>query len=94
MAWLASATSLKSDLELASLLIIDTHDAIRTTSGERGTIWFVVYSEQLIQFIMDGVQEFAACSVPVLERSIGVHGNQHVLSYSWCGEWSPSIAQY
>ena len=55
MSGLSSATALQGNLKFSCLLIINSHDAIGTTSCELSSIWLVVDSEELIQLIVNGV---------------------------------------
>jgi hypothetical protein len=72
VAWLSSTTALQGDIELARLLVVDSHYAIGATRCKLGPIGLVVNSEQLIELVMDRMQELSTGSVPVLEGAVSV----------------------
>lgn len=90
VAGLASATTLESDFELPCLLIVHTHYAVGAARRELCPIWLVVDSEELIQLVIDGVQEFPRGRVPVLQGTVSTHGDQHVLGHTWRCLGTPS----
>lgn len=89
MARLAGATTLQRELKFSRLLIIDSHNTIRATSCKLGSIWLVVDSEELVELIVNGVEEFATGSVPVLQAAVGVDRDEHVLCHTWSNKWAP-----
>jgi hypothetical protein len=83
VAWLSSTTTLECQPQLSGLLIVDPHDTVGSASRELGTIRLVVYSEELVELVVDGVEQFATCGVPVLQAAICVNGDEHVLGNAW-----------
>ena len=56
---LTGSTTFESHLQLPSLFIVHSDDAVGTTCGELSTIRFIVDSEELVELVVDGVKEFA-----------------------------------
>ena len=87
---LTSTTTLQSDLYLPCLLIVHAHYAVGATRRELSAIWLVVDSEELVELVVDGVEEFPRGRVPVLEGTVSTHGDQHVLGHTWSCLGTPS----
>jgi len=90
MPWLSSTSSLEVSDQRSGLLIIDPDNAIRSCCRELGSIFVIINSEQLVQFIINGMEQLATGGVPVLESSIRIYSDDYVFGDGVAGSWSPS----
>ena len=90
MSWLSSTSSLEVSDQCSSLLIIDPDNAIRSRCRKLGSIFVIINSKQLVQFIINGMKQFAARGVPMLESSVRIDSDDYVFGDGVAGSWSPS----
>ena len=53
-------------------------------------MFVIIYSKQLVQLIINGMEQLATGSVPMLECSVGIYSDDHILGNGVTGSWSPS----
>jgi len=89
-----SATALVQNFELAGLLVVHTDQTVRITGGEVSTVVVVVTADGLdreaVGYFLDLVQQATGGGVPVLDDSITVGSQDHVLGDTRSREGSPS----
>ena len=81
MSWLSGTASFEAHFELASLLVVHSHDGVGSSGSEHRSVWVVVNCQELVQLIVNRMQQLTRSGVPVLQGSVGVHRNDHVLGH-------------
>jgi hypothetical protein len=76
---------------LTSLFVINSDVIIGAASQEFMTIGFIITGEKLIILVVNFIQSLSACSVPMIQTSISISGNNNVLSDTRCIKRSPPI---
>ena len=90
MSWLSCTTTFKFNNKGSCLFIIYSNNCVGSSSYKLCSSWIIINCKKLIQLIMDSMQEFSRCCMPMLQSTICVNRNDDVLCYglAWC--WSPS----
>jgi len=87
--WACSSSDIRL-FELARLLVVHTNDIISGSGDKVSAIGLVISAQDFLVGHANRVQLAARGGVPVLNITIGIHSQQHVLRDTGCVQWSPS----
>jgi len=90
MTWLSVCSLLEAADLLACLFIVQLDFALDTSSQELKTVLLVVAGKKLGELVVNLVQLLATCCVPVVQSTISISGNNHILGHTWGLKWAPS----